>query len=1022
MWQLFCRGFWAIALAVSLSGCGGGGGSGDDSAGGDPGDGSSGGNNPTPAVEYNSFLPAGEDIELYYNNESTPATFTGDITVNSEAGRVLTFNNGGKLYLQSTPDGIYFLGYYAPELPVSGIGTFAVDFKLDKKLLLWNDDLQAGNRVQDSGSGTADISPTYGQQDFTFESDRVFFGEETVNTPFGPLPGKSVGLAVETTSNIDGTTVVTRLVYGFWFVEGIGIAYLDENGTALQLTDFVGPDADGDGVPDHIDEYPDDPGKTQDTDGDGIANEEDPDDDDDGVNDEDDAFPLDPSETTDSDGDGIGDNSDSDADGDGVPDDQDAFPLDPDESEDTDNDGIGNNSDTDDDNDSVADADDRFPLDPDESADNDNDGIGNNADPDDDNDSYADESDYYPFDSSRWAKLTLTGADKAVTYVRGSSETSFSFEVTVSGEGLSWQVEDLSSEGITAAPLSGSGDGSINLTVDMTQVDPLLSSQSLTVSVSDSDDAEPITLSFERLLPEFAFTELEQVLDASAGWDITELVNQVSLNTGSNEYAASIEVDFPLENAWQTGTEIQASGAGQDIALQFFPSEFSEGEQMGTITVSTVVDGEQVSGSYSFTVKASKHLLLAQDTGVALAAFPAESRLQEIVLIEDSYWQGGVTWNAVTSADWLSVTASGTTGGTLTLTADPTKVLQDQLYTAEVTISSPNPAVESEEKIRVAFWSGSADPQPVVSIDADYSHLVADPFRPRIYAASGNTVDMYNLYTGLLEDTFQLPVNSVGSLSISADGAKLFASDSGQNRLGSLAIATGETSSNTFQFIPNYARFARVNGRDLLLASAPSGSYGGNLLAVDPDTLSPVATSSPTDSAYPGELDVSQDGKVYCAINRGLSPYSLSCFDLKYASLGNIVISEFRSRVAHGTGSNGKDVAVSSDGAVAYAASGSPYVFKKINTETGAIIADLAAEAYPNAVAMGPEDRIHGASFTWYGPKDIWVYDRDGFLLIDGYLSGYAEEVKDKALAVSADGFISAALTTDPKLVLFRNY
>ncbi len=54
----------------------------------------------------------------------------------------------------------------------------------------------------------------------------------------------------------------------------------------------VGPDADGDGVPDTLDAFPNDPNENADTDGDGTGNNADPDDDNDGVADVDDEFPL----------------------------------------------------------------------------------------------------------------------------------------------------------------------------------------------------------------------------------------------------------------------------------------------------------------------------------------------------------------------------------------------------------------------------------------------------------------------------------------------------------------------------------------------------------------------------------------------------------------------------------------------------------------------------------------------------------------------------------------------------------
>ncbi|MBU2967792.1 collagenase [Pseudoalteromonas sp. C2R02] len=82
-------------------------------------------------------------------------------------------------------------------------------------------------------------------------------------------------------------------------------------------TDLI--DSDGDGVPDNIDAFPNDPNESQDTDGDGVGNNTD-------------AFPNDASETTDTDGDSVGDNAD-------------AFPNDPTETHDSDGDGIGDNSD-----------------------------------------------------------------------------------------------------------------------------------------------------------------------------------------------------------------------------------------------------------------------------------------------------------------------------------------------------------------------------------------------------------------------------------------------------------------------------------------------------------------------------------------------------------------------------------------------------------------------------------------------------------------------------------------------------
>ena len=102
-----------------------------------------------------------------------------------------------------------------------------------------------------------------------------------------------------------------------------------------------GPDADGDGIPDGLDAFPDDPAEFLDTDGDGVGNARDRDDDGDGVPDGEDGAALDASESVDTDADGVGDRQDQDDDGDGVWDVVDAFPLDPREQADSDGDGVG---------------------------------------------------------------------------------------------------------------------------------------------------------------------------------------------------------------------------------------------------------------------------------------------------------------------------------------------------------------------------------------------------------------------------------------------------------------------------------------------------------------------------------------------------------------------------------------------------------------------------------------------------------------------------------------------------------
>jgi len=221
---------------------------------------------------------------------------------------------------------------------------------------------------------------------------------ESVTVPYGTFNAIHVSFNLTVSTVVEGVTFTVPWVGDVWFAKGIGIVKRSENGVTFNLTNYSAIDSDGDGIPDIVDAFPNNPAESVDTDSDGIGNNADPDDDNDGYPDTVDALPLNPAESLDTDGDGIGNNADLDDDGDGYPDTMDVFPLDRTEWVDTDGDGIGNNADPDDDNDGYPDATDAFPLDPTEWLDTDGDGIGNNADPNDDNDRLADIDDPRPLD------------------------------------------------------------------------------------------------------------------------------------------------------------------------------------------------------------------------------------------------------------------------------------------------------------------------------------------------------------------------------------------------------------------------------------------------------------------------------------------------------------------------------------------------------------------------------------------------------------------------------------------------
>ena len=168
-------------------------------------------------------------------------------------------------------------------------------------------------------------------------------------------------------------------------------------GTSTVQPTYGCPDADGDGVADRDDAFPDQYNESEDMDNDGVG-------------DNSDAFPSDATQQFDSDGDGFGDNSAGfrgdacptimgnssadrygcpDGDGDGWSDANDGFPDDEGRWMDTDRDG-------------VADNDDAFPFNPAQTSDRDLDGYGDNR-------NGGSGSDAFPDDPTQWSDIDGDG-------------------------------------------------------------------------------------------------------------------------------------------------------------------------------------------------------------------------------------------------------------------------------------------------------------------------------------------------------------------------------------------------------------------------------------------------------------------------------------------------------------------------------------------------------------------------------------------------------------------------------------
>ncbi len=1227
------RKWLAVALCgLVLSACGGGG----------------GGGSPTPqetAAKFNSYLPTGGGIKLYYDYNTTPTYFSDPKYISGTRTEVLTHPTGAKEYLTIDESSIAFRGVYIPFIETLDFGTYTADIVLDQNIVLWSENMQAGRVDIISGGGTANINPTYGSVPIGFVATAYYDGKETVTVPYGTFEAINVRLSLSVGITIQGYAMEIPLESEIWLVDGIGIVKRVESGTPVVLTDFSGADSDGDGVMDAIDPFPNDaneskdsdkdgigdnadtdddndgvpdledafpydsteskdsdgdgigdnkdtinsidsdgdgvyddvdafpndpnesvdtdadgigdnsdididgdghnndadafpydksewldtdgdgigdnadpvnnldtdgdgvyddldafptdpsesvdtdadgigdnsdididgdghineadafpynanewldtdgdgtgdnsdnnddndsaldsfdafpkdPTETTDTDSDGIGNNADLDDDNDGVLDENDAFPLDSSETADFDGDGIGDNADADDDNDGTPDSIDAFPHDSTETTDTDHDGIGNNTDTDDDNDGVLDENDAFPLDSSETADFDNDNIGDNADTDDDNDEFADDIDLYPYDALHNEALSADPNILTFNTVLGTSVDIASQPIHVNGNNLDWTINTASSW-IVPDMTEGYSDGTFNVDIDPTGLSSGTHEGSITLESSFSGEVVTINVTLNIVLPTLTLSETDLEFNDT----IDSLVFDIELNTGTNSYnwtAAITDGDGAALNFDNSGS---VNGSTHSVYMNSFGpdgvSGLSEGRHSSTITYSVDVLGETVTQSIDAHLMTNIHRLHVSDNGIAFSQFPSSSILSKTVTIEDSYRLVDTPWTAESNQSWLTVTASGTTSDTLTLTANPDGLSTDTLHTAEITISSSNTAVETTEVIYVGLWVGSTNPAPHESVATSATEITADPIRPYVYAheTGASNITIYNIYQRTVVGTINGLGTNLGDMEVSSDGQTLFVVDNDAPAI--VKVNLNDYSSTRFtinQSLPTGFTLARNKGQSLLFTEHGL-IYNTDTGEAVKDSENPGNTLNFSTTSRPQAVDASLHGTVFCNMTVGVSPITVTCNHFAFSSYDNSIKLYSHGSYTDLSAGNGRDIAINSEGSLAYVAAGGSYDFIRFSIHGMTGGSTLSGSAYPNAIEIGDDDSVHGGASVSSGTTDLWVYEPVN-LRTSAYVSGSGKNILARQIAVSGDGrmtMISSADTakTDPKLSFISSY
>ncbi|MBI3775912.1 MAG: BACON domain-containing protein [Gammaproteobacteria bacterium] len=519
--------------------------------------------------------------------------------------------------------------------------------------------------------------------------------------------------------------------------------------------------------------------------------------------------------------------------------------------------------------------------------------------------------------------------------------------------------------GVTAT--GSSGQFIFRFAVNTTQLSPGTYTTTVGVGIGQSDGT---IIAYETVAISYVVSSLGAATGAlSFAYERGQPAPQKQLSLlGSGNWTAS--ADSWLSLSANSGTLPATIMVGIDPANA---AGLATGDYSGTITFTRTGSSETASVKVALKAYAGSHRLRVSNDGVAFATTPGRSNLSRTMSVTDNF---GMTtsWSASADQSWLTVTSSGTTPGSLVLTANAAGLAADNVYTATVSIIYGDSTIQNIATINVGLWVGSATPMSPASVSGLFTQVVADPVRPYAYAHSAGTeLAVYNVYTGALVRTINAVAGQAGHMAISSDGRRLFVVDDLNNKIVPIDL-------NDFSVGTPWPSGARASG--MYLSYARSNDMGlivtgyGNIFRTDGVKL--TQTFGDSLSNYSEIPAASSDGTQLCHVNTGTSPYTVVCHSLFYGySTGDAMLG--LSKSLRSGGSDGRDIALNADGSLVYVAAGAPYAFLAYNTATMETAQTLAASSYPNTIEIAANGLVFGGIDTT-GSNDVWVYDSSGVL------------------------------------------
>ncbi|MFZ0551978.1 MAG: hypothetical protein WAM21_14350 [Steroidobacteraceae bacterium] len=595
------------------------------------------------------------------------------------------------------------------------------------------------------------------------------------------------------------------------------------------------------------------------------------------------------------------------------------------------------------------------------------------------------------------AQVAITSQPYSGTFTYGDGTTSASVPLGVSAPGLQWTI---SSDSAWLAVPTGqqSGTGTLQATVNVAGLSPGTYQGHVTITdAADPKNAVTVAFSVTVQAPTLSVTQSSVLLGGADGLSTsTPQTITFSLSTNMAAHPFSVTLQTGSGGSWLTSnvTSGTVSSAGASIQVSGNRTGLVGGTYTGTVEITATVGNLVLTSAVPVTFNAEANRIVVGASGVGFSSSPAGSVLTRDVTVFSTLGLMNEPWQASSDQSWLTVTPSGTTGGTITLTASTSGLSTDTPYFATVTVTSPDTSVENQQTIRVGLYVSSTAPTNLSQSVAD-SFVATSPVEPIAFVSDGGTdVTGYNVYTGAIDRTFTGVVAQAGPMAVSGDGQYLFVYDETNEQVTELDATNG----SVLQHFPSSGSsgsalaYVRPNGYPMLITPS-SQAYDlatGNVY--DNSVLGGLASSVSLEASPDNSKLINDAGTVFSIVRSALNGGELNVTTL--FNTGTVA------------GSQGQ-ACISGDGQTAYTASGYPYDFPgtSLTTELGTQV--LPGEAYPDSVACVWNGLIVGGANAYYDATDVFVYyGPTGVqlaLLDSSSLASYRSLVP-RGLAISADG------------------